>query len=106
MACVLLLSLIIGIEIVRKTGHILGSYFAGNSFGAGVSGLEGALIMGIEMSLVPLLAIIVITMSIGLSKREIFGIAWKVFVVGALIGIAVGSTYSSGIQSFYCGFIK
>jgi hypothetical protein len=109
-AFVVLVSLMLGIELARKIDDVLAPFFAANYYlGVGVygiSGIEGAIMVGLEMSLVPTLVIIAIAIAMKLPYKTIISIAWKVFVIGGFIGIIVGSTYSSGIQDFYCGYIQ
>lgn len=66
---------------------------------------EGGFMVALEMGIIPIFALLVFGILNKWSFKQIVSIAWKIFILGATLGVIFGSTYTDGSQSLICGML-
>ncbi|MBL7131151.1 MAG: hypothetical protein ISS45_07100 [Candidatus Omnitrophica bacterium] len=66
---------------------------------------EGAILVAVEMGIIPIFAVIIFALFNKWSLKQTCLISWKIFIIGALLGAVIGSTYTLDYQSLACGIL-
>ncbi len=70
-----------------------------------VDPIEGGILSGLEMGLIPIFVLFFLGFYNKWAYQEMLNLAWKVFIVGSVLGLIFGSTYAINYQSLVCGII-
>lgn len=100
-ATAVVLSMVAGSAFVRAFDSMLAHIFSPGLLNT----MEAATINTLEMGFMPLFVIVALGLILKLSIRQVFNLAWRAFLVGAVCGAVIGSTYHVGFQYATSGFI-
>ena len=67
--------------------------------------IEGGILAALEMGAIPIFVLIAVGIYNKWTNNDILRLAWKVFIIGGLLGFIFGSTYTLDYQSLVCGII-
>ncbi|GEM_PF-4622029 len=109
LSLVLVVALTLASGLMMKLGTFLINHFFLGVLPSGevnlISSKEGAFLVALEMGFIPMFAVLAIGIVEKWPKIKILGIAWKVLIIGFLLGAVIGSTYTNGSQSLLCGIL-
>lgn len=103
----LVTSLTLGSALLNKINDVLiNNIFVKSVCAQGIiDPREGGFMVALEMGIIPIFALLVFGILSKWSLKQIASIAWKIFILGAILGVIFGSTYTDGSQSLICGIL-
>lgn len=103
----LVMGLTLGSALLDKINDFLiNNIFAKSECAQGIiDPREGGLMVALEMGIIPIFALLVFGILNKWPFKQIFSIAWKIFILGVILGVIFGSTYTDGSQSLICGML-
>lgn len=100
-AVAVVLSMVAGSAFVRAFDSMLAHIFSPGLLNI----VEAATINTLEMGLMPIFVLVALGLILKLSVRQVLNLAWRTFLVGAVCGAIIGTTYHVGFQYATSGFI-
>lgn len=102
---IIVVSLAIGSSLMFHLDKALIRAFTKAVTDPALNAKESAILIALEMGIIPIFAVIAFALMFKWSLRQTFSISWKVFIIGGILGVLFGSTYSLNYQSLVCGIL-
>lgn len=101
----IVMSLTIGSSLMFHLDKLIIKIFDKISGNPLIDAKVGGVLVALEMGIIPIFAVIAFALINKWPCRQRLEISWKVFIIGAMLGALIGSTYSLNYQSLTCGIL-